>query len=215
MAGHLKPVDGLNVVGEAAVLRATLWQYLREQTDRGQLKAIDDGRAAGLPWHHFIQPLCVSTKHGAYQKARRLAAEQLREPYERRSPEVAREHEDRRVAEERAERLRVSAQERRFPIAQRITRQLLQHRDGLVVAGMAAYWLDELSETADDRQTPLERANFSDFLEAFVRAIHQLARERKQPATTTEGAHQALARATDFLHQELPDRTDCSQRHKV
>lgn len=37
-AGKLKqPMDNpVNVVGETAVLRATLWQYLREQADAGQ-----------------------------------------------------------------------------------------------------------------------------------------------------------------------------------
>lgn len=45
-ASKLKqPEDSLvNVVGEAAVLRAKLWQYVREQADAGQLKAIEDGR---------------------------------------------------------------------------------------------------------------------------------------------------------------------------
>ena len=46
----------------------------------------------------------MTSKQGAYHKARRLKAEQVREPRERRRPEVAREHEDRVAAEERAER---------------------------------------------------------------------------------------------------------------
>ncbi|MER5345529.1 hypothetical protein ABT030_35560 [Streptomyces mirabilis] len=42
-----QPKDNpVNVVGEAAVLRATLWQYLREQADAGQLKAL---KTAGPP----------------------------------------------------------------------------------------------------------------------------------------------------------------------
>ncbi|WP_242436015.1 transposase [Streptomyces sp. Root369] len=65
-----QPHDGLvNVVGEAAVLRAKLWQYLREQADAGQLKAIEDGRAAGVPWHHFGEAMCMTSKQGACQKA--------------------------------------------------------------------------------------------------------------------------------------------------
>lgn len=54
-AGRLKqPEDSpVNVVGEAAVVRAKLWQYVREQADAGQLKAIEDGRAAGVPWTHI------------------------------------------------------------------------------------------------------------------------------------------------------------------
>jgi hypothetical protein len=65
---------------------------------------------------------------GAYQKARRLKAEQVREPGERRTPDVAREHQERAVAEERALLL---VQERRFPVARKIGRLLLEHRDGM------------------------------------------------------------------------------------
>ncbi|MFG2732668.1 hypothetical protein [Streptomyces canus] len=94
-AGELKqPHDSLvyvvyvvYVVGEAAVLRAKLWQYLREQADAGQLKAIEDGRAAGLRCDHFTVALCVTSKQGAYQKARRLKAEELRDLGERHTPE--------------------------------------------------------------------------------------------------------------------------------
>jgi hypothetical protein len=108
------------VAGETAVLRAKWWQYLREQADAGQLKAIEDGRAAGVPWDHFTEALCVASKRGAYQKARRMKADQFRDPGERRTPEVAREHEDRAAAEqraERAERAMMLGQERRFPVA--------------------------------------------------------------------------------------------------
>ncbi|MFC7310850.1 hypothetical protein ACFQVC_42400 [Streptomyces monticola] len=212
-AHALTPVDGQDIEGEAAVLRAKLWQYVREQADSGQLRAIEDGRAAGVPWHRFNEALCVTTKHGAYQKARRLKAEQLREPHEPRTPESARELEDRKIAEERTERLRVSAQERRFTLAQRIARQLLDHRDGLRVSGMAAYWLDELDATIDDRRTPLERANFTTFLESFVRTLHAARRDGAPDPTTTEPARHALTLAADFAeqpHPEIPHQTDAT-----
>ncbi|WP_328511593.1 hypothetical protein OG981_51585 [Streptomyces mirabilis] len=147
----------------------------------GQLKAIEHGRAAGVPWHHFAEALCVTSKQGAYQKAQRLKAEQVREPGERRAPEVAREHADRADAEERAERAMILVQEWRFPVARHITRLLLEHRDGLVLDSWAAYWLGELADTIDDRDDPAERARFTGWLESFVRAIHGHARERNQP----------------------------------
>ncbi|MPY58806.1 hypothetical protein [Streptomyces spongiae] len=193
-----------SLIGEAAVLRVKLWQHLREQADIGQLKALEDGRAAGVTWHHFAEALAVASKQGAYQKARRLKAEQVRAPGERRTPEVAREHERRAAAEERAERTRVAEQERRFPLALRIGRLLLEHRDGLVVSGMSAYWLEEIADTIDDRTTATERANFTTFVESLVRHIHQHARDRDQPPTTTAGARNALALATEFTHQEWP-----------
>ncbi|MFI9586469.1 hypothetical protein ACIHCQ_32635 [Streptomyces sp. NPDC052236] len=206
MAGELKqPTEcPVNVVAEAAVLRAELWQFLREQADRGQLKAIETGRSAGVPWHHFAQALCVTSKQGAYQKARRLKAEQVRDPGERRTPEVARDHEKRVMAEERAERAQVLVQERRFPLAQRIGRLLLEHRDGMAMDSWSTYWLGELAETIDNRDDATKRARFTGWVESFVRAIQAHARERNQPATTTEGARQALALATEFTCQERP-----------
>ncbi|MFF5482238.1 hypothetical protein ACFY5C_33705 [Streptomyces sp. NPDC012935] len=70
-AGKLKqPKDSLgNVVGKAAVLRTKLWQYLRERADAGQLRAIEDGPADGVPWDLFTEALCVTSKQGAYQGA--------------------------------------------------------------------------------------------------------------------------------------------------
>ncbi|MEX2986320.1 hypothetical protein [Streptomyces sp. C36] len=190
--------------GAAAVLRAKLWQYLREQADAGQLRAVDDGRGVGVPWQSFNEALCVTTRHGAYQKALRLKAEQVRQPHERRSPETAHAYEERRLTEEKAENLRVTAQARRFALAQRIARRLLEHRDGLVVDEMAEYWLDELAETVDDRNSAFHRANFCGFLESFVRSIHQHARDHNQPTTTTDDARKALALATEFAVQERP-----------
>ena len=206
-ASELKQPEDVpvNVVGEAAVLRAKLWQHLREQADAGQLMAVEQGRAAGVPWHHFNEALCVTSKQGAYQKVRRLKAEQVREPYERRSPETAGRHEVRMLAEERAERARVVAQERRFPLALRIGRMLVEHQDDFVVTTMSEYWLSEITDTIDSRETALERANFSTFIEGFVREIHQLARERKKPVTTTDEAHRVLMLATEFTYQAQPE----------
>ncbi|MEJ8632364.1 hypothetical protein [Streptomyces sp. MS2.AVA.5] len=203
-SGLKQPVDHpVNVRGEAALLRAKLWQYLREQADAGQLRAIEAGRQAGVPWEHFTEALCVASKQGAYQKARRLKAEEVRVGNERRSPEVARAHEDRAVAEERAERARILTQERRFPLAQRVARQLLEHRAGLVVATWSQYWLEEISETVDDRISAGERANFTGYVESFVRSVRQLALERGTQPATTDGARQALELAVQFVSQEL------------
>lgn len=203
-SGLKQPMDHpVNVMGEAAVLRAKLWQYLREQADVGQLRAIEAGRDAGVPWEHFTDALCVVSKQGAYQKARRLKAEEVRDDGERRSPEVARAHEDRAAAEERAERSRILTQERRFPLAQRVARQLLKNRAGLVVASWSKYWLEEISDTVDDRISAGERANFTGYVESFVRSVRQLAVERGGSPATTDGARQALELAVEFVSQEL------------
>ncbi|WP_344027699.1 hypothetical protein [Streptomyces luteireticuli] len=207
MAASLKQPreSSVNVAGEAAVLRVKLWQVLRERADPGQLRAIEDGRAAGVPWHHVAEGPCVTSKQGAYQKARRLKAEAVREPGERRTPEVAREHEERTAAEEWAARAQILVQERRFPPAQRIGRLLLEHRDGLVMDSWAAYWLGEIAETTDDRDDAAKRARFTAWVDSFVRAIHAHARETNQPSTTTDAVRRALALATELTYQECPE----------
>jgi hypothetical protein len=205
-AGKLtQPTDSpVNVVGEAAVLRAKLRQYLREQTDAGQLKAIEDGRATGVPWDHFTEALCVTSEQGAYQKARRLKAEQVREPGQRRTLDVARGHEDRTAAEEQAARALMLVQDRRFPAARQIGRLLLEHRHGIVMDHWAKHGRGQIAETIDDRDDPAKRARFTGWVESFVQAVHGHARQRTQPSTTTEEARRALALATEFTFQERP-----------
>lgn len=96
-------------------------------------------------------------------------------------------------------------QERRFPVARRIAQLLLEHCDGIVMDGWASYWIGEIAETIDDRDSPDKRGWFTGWLESFVRAVHGHARERNQPSTTTEAARQALAMATEFTFQERSD----------
>ncbi|HCA85386.1 MAG TPA: hypothetical protein DEQ61_07765 [Streptomyces sp.] len=73
-----------------------------------------------------------------------------------------------------------------------------------MVDGMSEWWLDDITEVVDNRATDLEKANLTDLLESFVREIHKLARERNQPATTTDEARHALTAATDFFHRPVP-----------
>lgn len=125
------------------------------EADIGQLRAVENGRTAGVPWQHFGEALCVS--QGAYRMARRLKTEQVREPDERHAPEIAREHEVRGAAEQREWALML-VQERRFPVAQQISRLYLEHRDGIILHSWATYRLGEIAETIDD---PAEHARFT------------------------------------------------------
>ncbi|MFB7999789.1 hypothetical protein ACFC4G_44270 [Streptomyces sp. NPDC056002] len=99
-------------------------------------------------------------------------------------------------------------------MARQIALLLLEHRDGIVMDSWASYWIDEIAETIDDRDTPDKRGRFTGWLESFVRAVHGHARERNRPSTTTEAARQALAKATEFTFQErpkIPEQTRRSQ----
>ncbi|MFJ9588683.1 hypothetical protein [Streptomyces acidicola] len=103
-------------------------------------------------------------------------------------------------------------QERRFPVARRIGRLLLEHRDGIVLDTWATYWLGEIAETIDDRDEPAKRARFTGWVDSFVRAVHGHARQRNQPSTTTKEARRALAHATEFTFQERPKIPEQVQR---
>lgn len=62
LEGDTAAVDRKDVMGEAAVIRTKLWQYLREQADAGQITAIEAGRAVGMPRHRFNEALGVVWK---------------------------------------------------------------------------------------------------------------------------------------------------------
>jgi hypothetical protein len=110
---------------EAAVLRAMLAQWIREQADALQLRALEDGRAAGAPWARFTEALCVATEVGAYQRARRLTVAVHGTSTDRRSPEAAREVEDRRIRAELDRRRAEHADADRYPQILTAARALL------------------------------------------------------------------------------------------
>lgn len=206
MASSLTVPEGMDaktVLGEAAVIRAKLWQHLRELADVGQLKAIQDGRAAKMPWESFNEALCVATSHGAQQKAQRLEAEQVRDPQERRSPSTAREHQLRKDREAAEERRRIAVALPRFLLAQRIARQLVEHRGDLILTEMGTYWLDEIAEIIDGRDSELEKSNFVQWIGSLVREFQSWSREHQgaRPGTT-DAANAAVALAVEFVQRD-------------
>lgn len=189
-----------NVLGELSVAWAKLWGYLREQADPGQWKAVTFGRDARppYPWRFYAEVFGVASEGGAIRRYERLEAGMVREPGERRSPEVAHAHRKRAAAEERAQRAQVVFNEARFPAALPIARELLEHRGGLVMDEWAAYWLGEISATVEDRTHPAEKARFVGWLESFTRAMQGHAAESGEDVVTSEGARRALAAAVMF-----------------
>src|SRR5437868_4291063 len=53
---------------KAAITRVKLWQYLREQADIHQAKAVEDARAANAEWADLVPALAVNTPSAAYNK---------------------------------------------------------------------------------------------------------------------------------------------------
>lgn len=213
-ADHLKqPLNSpIDVRAEAAIIRVTLWRHVEELVPEGQWAATKDARRAGVPWDALKGPLAVTTDAGALQKHLRQQAEMVRGDGEYRTPETARAHAKRQAAAERAERARVRTQDRRYTTAHDLARDLLAHREELLIGEHAEFWADLLTETIDDRETATERATFVGCVESFTRAIHQDAREQERAAATSEEAWLVLEEATGFTY---PDRPQTTQRVPV
>ncbi|MFJ2478214.1 hypothetical protein ACIOWI_35550 [Streptomyces sp. NPDC087659] len=188
----------------AAVKRVMLWQYLREQADLRQARAIADARAAGAEWADLMEPLAVATRSAAYNKATRLRAAALAVGAAdgravRRTPEAVleaeRQLERRAAAERRAEEEAVRRHELLIPVAQR----LLRHRDGLVDDEDVAFWLDQIEAVLPSCHTPTQVVSLGTYLEALVRALRKIERHTTQPAGLTEEARLAFAAAGELL----------------
>ncbi|MFF8432408.1 hypothetical protein ACF07Y_46290 [Streptomyces sp. NPDC016566] len=188
----------------AAIKRVTLWQYLREQADLLQARAIADARAAGAEWADLTGPLAVATRTAAYNKATRLRAAALAVSSVdghavRRTPEAVleaeRQIERRAAAERRAEEEAAHRHELLVPVAQR----LLRHRDGLVDDEDVAFWLDQIEAVLPNCHTPTQVVSLGTYLEALVRALRKIERHTAQPASLTEEAQLAYVAAGELL----------------
>ncbi|MFR9675885.1 hypothetical protein [Streptomyces sp. TR02-1] len=190
-----------DVLGRIAVIRATLWQHLIERAEDGLLAATEFGqRSGGTRWEDFTVPMCVTSRNGAQQKARRIRAGQVRDPHELRSPRTAREHQERDEAEQRDEERRIAADAARFDAARSVCRRLVEQRGALELEpeSMAAYWMGELAGTLDQRTSARERANLVRFLGSFVRALEEQGGGR---AAATGAAREAVRMAYAFAER--------------
>lgn len=189
---------------EAAVKRVTLWQYIREQVDLHQAKAVEDARAAGTQWADLMQALAVGTPSAAYNKATRLRAAALASasqggPAVRRTPEAVleaeRQIELRAAAERRAEEEASRRHELLLPVAQR----LLKCRTELGEDEDVDFWLDQIEAVLPSCRTPTQMVSLGTYLEALVRALRAMERHTAQPAGSTDEARFAYAAATELL----------------
>lgn len=173
----LKPL-GDAVRREAAIARTRLWEYLREQTDIHQLRAIDDARAAKAHWADLAAALAVKAASAAYNKAVRLRVSAPRgsnpdsKPV-RRTPEAILEEERRIEAAASAERRREQKEEARHTFMKSVARRLLDHRDELAQDNEDAEdWLEEISNVLADCVTPVQKASLATYVSAAVRSVH-------------------------------------------
>ncbi|RPF24759.1 hypothetical protein [Streptomyces sp. TLI_185] len=201
-AGALK---GEEARRKAAIARVKLWEYLREQADVHQAKAVEDARHANAEWAQLVPALAVRTVSAAYNKATRLRAAALTDDSRgvdspvRRTPEAVldverraalREAEARRVEQEAAHRHRLLA-----PVAQR----LIEHRAGLDDGGEVTDWLDEIATVLPDCNTPIRVVSLQTYVAAAVRELRKIERTTARPAASTPDAQLAYEAAAELI----------------
>ncbi|MFF8592442.1 hypothetical protein ACF061_13525 [Streptomyces sp. NPDC015220] len=191
----------------AALHRVRLWEYLREQTDLHQLRAVTDARGAGVPWARLAPALAVAAPSAAYNKAKRLQAVTLTDDTPaarpvRRTPEAVLEAERRRALEAEAERRRQEAAERSHRLLLPVARRLLEQRSALVLDEDAEYWLDEISAVLPDCATPTQMVSLDRYLGAAVRSLRKLEQRTASPVTTNREAHAAYLAAAALQNEE-------------
>ncbi|MGR6975232.1 hypothetical protein ACU639_37630 [Streptomyces cynarae] len=188
---------------KSAIARVRLWEYLREQADLHQAKAIEHARAAGAEWNDLVQALAVNTPSAAYNKATRLRAAALTDPDHgdrpvRRTPEAVLEAERKAAAQAAAERRAQEEAARRHELLVPVAQRLLQHRDGLDDGEDVTFWLDQIAEVLPDCQTPTQVVSLGIYVEAAVRELKKMERTTARSARMTNEARLAYAAAVEL-----------------
>ncbi|WP_331736785.1 hypothetical protein OG426_55370 (plasmid) [Streptomyces canus] len=185
----------------AAVQRVKLWEYLREQADLHQAKAIEHARAAGAEWADLVPALAVNTPSAAYNKAKRMQAAAFTDASSgdwpiRRTPEAVREAELAAQARALAERRAEQEAARRHALLAPVAQRLIDHRAGLDDEGDVTFWLDQIAAVLPSCRTPTQLVSLETYVEAVVRELKKAERTSGRSAvSTTDGqlAYQAAA----------------------
>ncbi|MBL1086760.1 hypothetical protein JK359_33175 [Streptomyces actinomycinicus] len=200
-AGALKREEARRT---AAIARVKLWEYLREQTDIHQAKAIEHARAAGAAWADLVPPLAVNMPSAAYNKAKRLQAAVLTEASHdkrpvRRTPEAVREAERQAAARAAAERRAEEEAARRHTLLAPVAQRLLEHRAGLDDDAEVTFWLDQIAAVLPDCRTPTQLVSLGTYVEAVVRELRKSRPTAARPTASTAEAQLAYAAAAAYV----------------
>lgn len=183
----------------AALKRVELWEYLREQSEIHQSRAITDARGAGAEWARLAAPMAVGAPSAAYNKAKRLRATALSDAQNgqpvRRTPEAVIEAEHRIALEEAAERHAQEAARQRHALVVPVAERLLAHQNELLHDDDVEYWLEEIEAVLLSCHTATQVLSLSRYLDAAVRALQKAAQRTATPAASTEDARLAYAAA--------------------
>ncbi len=199
-ADALKSVEARRA---SAVERVRLWEYLRQQADVHQSKAVEDARAAQTEWAELASALAVNVPSAAYNKALRLRAAALTNPADpnlpvRRTPEAVLLAEQQAAARAAAERRVEEEASRRHALMVPVARRLLKHRASLDDDDDVTFWLDQIEAVLPHCETPTQFVSLGIYVEAVVRELRKagLATRRSE---TGEDALAAIAAAAELV----------------
>ncbi|MEW2512984.1 hypothetical protein [Streptomyces sp. NPDC046870] len=202
---HVQALRGQSpeVQRAAALKRVQLWEYLREQTEVHQARAVDDARRAGAQWIELAPALAVGAPNAAYNKAKRLKAVQLMDGTPqahpvRRTPEAVLDAERRIALEEAAERRAQEAAQRRHELLVPVATRLLEQRESLRCYEDADYWFEEIEAVLPHCQTPLQMVSLNRYLDAALRALFKVEKRTGRSPALTEEARLALDAAVEL-----------------
>ncbi|MGW2706985.1 hypothetical protein [Streptomyces sp. NPDC001340] len=187
---------------ESAIKRVCLWQYLREQADVHQAKAVADARSSRAEWTDLMPALAVKSPSAAYNKATRLRAAALAAQGEtavRRTPEAVLEAERRIEARAAATRRAEEEAARRHDLLVPVAQRLLACRADLAEDDDVEFWLEQIEALLPHCGTATQMVSLGTYLEALVRALRKIERHTAQPAGLTDEARLAYAAAGELL----------------
>ncbi|MFF3503256.1 hypothetical protein [Streptomyces sp. NPDC003247] len=187
----------------AALKRVQLWEYVREQTELHQARAVEDARAAGVQWIELAPALAVAAPSAAYNKAKRLKAAELidetpRAAPVRRTPEAVLKAQRRLAREQAAERRAQEEAQRRHELLVPVATRLLAEREALLRDDDVDYWLEEIEVVLPHCRTPLQMVSLKRYLDAALRALGKLERQTARSVALTEDARLALSAALEL-----------------
>jgi hypothetical protein len=185
-----------------------LWQWLREQIDVHQLRAVDDARSADVEWSRLVRPLGVESVPGAHNKVRRMRAAEAgaNGTPVRRTPEAVTAALAARAAEEAQARARAQAALARAGRILTTARLICAQACDLLTddgEGDIEYWIGEVEAVLADVEeagapTEVQVASLAACLSRASQGIRRLARTRGGRAARTEQAAAALDAAASI-----------------
>ncbi|MDQ1051896.1 hypothetical protein [Streptomyces sp. V4I2] len=199
-AGALKSVEARRA---SAIERVRLWEYLRQQTEVHQSRAVEDARAARAEWAELASALAVNVPSAAYNKALRLRAAALTNPADpslpvRRTPEAVLLAERQAAAQAAATRRAEEEASRRHALMAPVARRLLEHRAALDDDDNVTFWLDQIEAVLPHCETPTQFVSLRIYVEAVVRELRKTGLTTS-PSEAGEDAIAAIAAAAELV----------------